>query len=74
MNIIVTTVFGIYDFSTVWKILAEILVEEAKNFLVNNNNIISLEMVVFCAIDDETRDYLKREFASMKDFVRLLIN
>jgi hypothetical protein len=59
MNIIVTTVFGIYDFSTVWKILAEILVEEAKNFLVNNNNIISLEMVVFCAIDDETRDYLK---------------
>jgi hypothetical protein len=74
MNIIVATVFGIYDFSTVWKILAEILVEEAKNFLVNNNNIISLEMVVFCAIDDETRDYLKREFASMKDFVRLLIN
>jgi hypothetical protein len=59
MNIIVATVFGIYDFSTVWKILAEILVEEAKNFLVNNNNIISLEMVVFCAIDDETRDYLK---------------
>jgi hypothetical protein len=74
MNIIVATVFGIYDFSTVWKILAEILVEEAKNFLVNNNIIISLEMVVFCAIDDETRDYLKREFASMKDFVRLLIN
>ena len=74
MNIIVATVFGIYDFSTVWKILEEILVEEAKNFLVNNNNIISLEMVVFCAIDDETRDYLKREFASMKDFVRLLIN
>jgi hypothetical protein len=74
MNIIVATVFGIYDFSTVWKILAEILVEEVKNFLVNNNIIISLEMVVFCAIDDETRDYLKREFASMKDFVRLLIN
>ena len=39
-----------------------------------NNNIISFEMVVFCAIDDETNDYLKREFASMKDFVRLLIN
>ncbi len=31
-------------------------------------------MVVFCAIEDETNDYLKREFASMKDFVRLLIN
>jgi hypothetical protein len=46
MNIIVATVFGIYDFSTVWKILAEILVEEAKNFLVNNNIIISLEMVL----------------------------
>ena len=39
-----------------------------------NNNIISFEMVVFCAIEDETNDYLKRESASMKDFVRLLIN
>ena len=46
---------------------AEILVEEAKNFLVSNNNITSLEVVEFCIIDDETLDYFKREFASMKE-------
>jgi O-acetyl-ADP-ribose deacetylase (regulator of RNase III) len=45
---------------------AEILVEEAKNFLVNNN-ITSLEIVEFCIVDNETIDYFKREFASMKD-------
>jgi O-acetyl-ADP-ribose deacetylase len=45
---------------------AKILVEEAKNFLVNNNIITSLEIVEFCIIDGETRDYFKREFASMK--------
>jgi O-acetyl-ADP-ribose deacetylase len=49
---------------------AKILVEEAKNFLVNNNNITSLEIVEFCVIDDETLDYLKREFASMKGWLR----
>ena len=49
---------------------AKILVEEAKNFLVNNNNITSLEIVEFCVIDDETIDYLKREFASMKGWLR----
>ena len=43
---------------------AEILVQEAKKFLVNN--ITSLEIVEFCIIDGETRDYFKREFASMK--------
>jgi O-acetyl-ADP-ribose deacetylase len=52
---------------------AEILVEEAKNFLVNNN-ITSLEIVEFCAIDDETVDYFKREFANMKGVVKLPIN
>jgi hypothetical protein len=49
-------------------------VERSNIIIYVNNNIISLEIVVFCAIDDETNDYLKREFASMKDFVRLLIN
>ena len=44
----------------------EILVEEAKNFLVSNN-ISSLEVVEFCIVDDETLDYFKREFASMKE-------
>jgi O-acetyl-ADP-ribose deacetylase len=44
----------------------EILVEEAKNFLVSNN-ITSLEVVEFCIVDDETLDYFKREFASMKE-------
>jgi O-acetyl-ADP-ribose deacetylase (regulator of RNase III) len=51
---------------------AEILVEEAKNFLVNNNNITSLEIVEFCAIDDETMDYFKREFASTKELLDIL--
>ena len=45
---------------------AEILVEGAKNFLVNNN-ITSLEIVEFCAIDNETVDYFKREFANLKE-------
>src|ERR687897_1051876 len=45
---------------------AEILVEEAKNFLVNNNNITSLEIVEFCAIDNETVDYFEREFTNPK--------
>ncbi len=48
---------------------AQILVEGAKNFLVNNNIITSLEIVEFCTIDGETRDYFKREFASMKELV-----
>jgi len=48
---------------------AQILVEGAKNFLVNNNIITSLEIVEFCIIDGETRDYFKREFASMKELV-----
>jgi O-acetyl-ADP-ribose deacetylase len=50
---------------------AEILVEEAKNFLVNNN-ITSLEIVEFCAIDDETVYYFKREFANMKEMLNCL--
>ena len=50
---------------------AEILVEEAKNFLVNNN-ITSLKIVEFCAIDDETVDYFKREFANMKELLNCL--
>lgn len=44
---------------------AEILVEEAKKFFCSNN-ITSLEVVEFCIVDDETLDYFKREFASMK--------
>jgi O-acetyl-ADP-ribose deacetylase (regulator of RNase III) len=44
---------------------AQILVEEAKNFLVNNHIITSLEIVEFCIFDGETRDYFKREFASI---------
>ena len=49
----------------------EILVKEAKNFLVNNN-ITSLEIVEFCSIDDETVDYFKREFANMKGLLNCL--
>jgi O-acetyl-ADP-ribose deacetylase len=45
---------------------AEILIEEARNFLVSNN-ITSLEVVEFCIVDDETLDYFKRKFASMKE-------
>jgi O-acetyl-ADP-ribose deacetylase len=45
---------------------AEILIEEAKDFLVSNN-ISSLEVVEFCIVDDETLDYFKRKFASMKE-------
>jgi O-acetyl-ADP-ribose deacetylase (regulator of RNase III) len=45
---------------------AEILVEEARNFLVSNN-ITSLEVVEFCIVDDKTLDYFKREFANMKE-------
>ena len=50
---------------------AEILVEQAKNFLVNNN-ITSLEIVEFCAIDDETVDCFKSEFANMKELLNCL--
>jgi O-acetyl-ADP-ribose deacetylase len=45
---------------------AEILTGEAKNFLVNNNNITCLEIVEFCIIVNETTAYFKREFARMK--------
>jgi O-acetyl-ADP-ribose deacetylase (regulator of RNase III) len=45
---------------------AEILGEEAKNFLVSNN-ITPLEVVEFCIVDDETLDYFKGEFASMRE-------
>ena len=51
---------------------AEILVKEAKNFLVNNNNITSIEIVEFCSIDDETVDHIKREFANMKRLLNCL--
>ena len=50
----------------------EILVKEAKNFLVNNNNITSLEMVEFCSIDNETVDYFKREFTNTKGLLNCL--
>jgi len=43
---------------------AEILVQEAKKFPVNN--ITSLEIVEFCIIDDETTDHFKREFVYVK--------
>jgi O-acetyl-ADP-ribose deacetylase (regulator of RNase III) len=49
----------------------EILVKEAKNFLVNNN-ITSLEIVEFCSIDDETVDYIKREFTKAKGLLNCL--
>jgi hypothetical protein len=48
------------------------LVKEAKNFLVNNNKITSLEIVEFCSIDDETVDYFKREFANTKGLLNCL--
>jgi O-acetyl-ADP-ribose deacetylase (regulator of RNase III) len=44
---------------------AEILVQEAKRFLMNNTT--SLEIVEFCIVDNETIDYFKREFASVKE-------
>ncbi len=49
----------------------EILVKEAKNFLVNNN-ITSLEIVEFCSIDDETVDDFKREFTNTKGLLNCL--
>jgi O-acetyl-ADP-ribose deacetylase (regulator of RNase III) len=51
----------------------EILVKEAKNFLVNNNNITSLEIVEFCSIDNETVDYFKREFTNTKGLLNCLL-
>jgi O-acetyl-ADP-ribose deacetylase len=50
----------------------EILVKEAKNFLVNINNTTSLKIVEFCSIDDETVGYFKREFANMKGLLNCL--
>jgi O-acetyl-ADP-ribose deacetylase (regulator of RNase III) len=49
---------------------AQILVEEAKNFLVNNNIITSLKIVEYCIVDGKTIDYFKREFASMKELAK----
>jgi O-acetyl-ADP-ribose deacetylase (regulator of RNase III) len=43
---------------------AEILVEEARKYLMSNAT--SLEIIEFCVIDDETTDYFKNEFANMK--------
>jgi O-acetyl-ADP-ribose deacetylase len=43
---------------------AEILVEEAKKYLMSNAT--SLEIIEFCVIDDETTDYFKKEFVNMK--------
>ena len=43
---------------------AEILVEEAKKYLMSNAT--SLEIIEFCVIDDETTDYFKKEFANIK--------
>lgn len=43
---------------------AEILVEEAKKYLMSNAT--SLEIIDFCVIDDETKDYFKKEFANLK--------
>jgi O-acetyl-ADP-ribose deacetylase (regulator of RNase III) len=43
---------------------AGILVEETKNFLVNNTT--SLEIVEFCIVNGETIDYFKREFANIR--------
>jgi O-acetyl-ADP-ribose deacetylase (regulator of RNase III) len=43
---------------------AEILVQEAKKFLVNNTT--SLEIVEFCIIDDDTTDHFRREFVYIK--------
>ncbi|MDQ4017937.1 MAG: macro domain-containing protein, partial [Thermoproteota archaeon] len=50
----------------------EILVKEAKNFLVNDNNTTSLEIVEFCSIDDETVDYFKKEFTNTKGLLNCL--
>jgi O-acetyl-ADP-ribose deacetylase (regulator of RNase III) len=50
---------------------AEILVKEAKKFLVNVNNT-TLEIVEFCSIDDETVDYFKKEFAKTKGLLNCL--
>ena len=50
----------------------KILVKEAKNFLVNDNNTTSLELVEFCSIDDETVDCLKKEFANPKGLLNCL--
>jgi O-acetyl-ADP-ribose deacetylase (regulator of RNase III) len=50
----------------------EILVKEAMNYLVNNNNITSLEIVEFCSIDYETVDYFKREFTNTKGLLNCL--
>ncbi|MDQ3838207.1 MAG: macro domain-containing protein [Thermoproteota archaeon] len=44
---------------------AGILVEETKNFLVNNTT--SLEIVEFCIVDGFAIDYFKREFANIRD-------
>lgn len=49
---------------------AEILVEEGKNFLVNNNIITSLKIVEFCIVDGETIDYFKREFCKYRELVK----
>ncbi|MGB8132778.1 MAG: macro domain-containing protein [Nitrososphaeraceae archaeon] len=43
---------------------AEILVEEAKKYLMSNAT--SLEIIEFCVIDDETTNNFKKEFANMK--------
>jgi O-acetyl-ADP-ribose deacetylase len=43
---------------------AEILVEEAKKHLMSNAT--SLEIIEFCVIDDEIKDYFKKEFANLK--------
>jgi O-acetyl-ADP-ribose deacetylase len=43
---------------------AEILVEEAKKYFMSNAT--SLEIIEFCVIDDETKDYFKKEFANLK--------
>jgi O-acetyl-ADP-ribose deacetylase len=50
----------------------EILVKEAKNFLVNDNNTTSLEIVEFSSIDDETVDYFKKEFANTKGMLNCI--
>ncbi|HEY9387318.1 MAG TPA: hypothetical protein VIP70_09770 [Nitrososphaeraceae archaeon] len=44
----------------------EMVVDESKIFLENNGNNISLEIVEFCIIDDETVNYFKKKFANMK--------
>jgi O-acetyl-ADP-ribose deacetylase len=44
---------------------AEILVGEAKKYLLSNAT--SLEIIEFCIIDDETIDYFKKAFADMNN-------